>query len=170
MDEGFSFNKDAGLLQCPAGELAMRVEKHDAKNGNAYLNYFFSKVKCKKCPLREKCRVGASKRKSYNVTQPSEKNRARLEFEASDAFRERTEIRHRIEEKNGEMKIAHGLRRADSTGLQAMRLQAYFTAFTVNLKRIVTLIEIKLSQSFFCLLFARQYATRLRLPHPLPSL
>lgn len=37
------------------------------------------------------------------------------------------------------MKIAHGMRRADSTGLVAMRLQTYFTAFAVNLKRIVTL-------------------------------
>lgn len=27
LDERFCFNKDAGLLQCPAGELAMRVEK-----------------------------------------------------------------------------------------------------------------------------------------------
>ncbi len=28
--EGFCFNKDAGLLQCPAGELSMRVEKKTA--------------------------------------------------------------------------------------------------------------------------------------------
>lgn len=36
LDEGFSFNKDAGLMQCPAGELAMRVEKRSAENGNTY--------------------------------------------------------------------------------------------------------------------------------------
>jgi len=34
LDEGFCFNKDAGLLQCPAGELAMRVDKRAAENGN----------------------------------------------------------------------------------------------------------------------------------------
>ena len=50
-------------------------------------------------------------------------------------------IRHRIEEKNGELKEAHGLRRADSRGLFAMSLQMYFTAFTVNIKRIVKLKE-----------------------------
>ncbi len=49
------------MLQCPAGELAMRVEKRAAKNGNTYLGYLFSKVKCRKCPLRERCRVGRGK-------------------------------------------------------------------------------------------------------------
>jgi len=144
LDEGFCFNKDAGMLQCPAGELAMRVDKRAAENGNTYLRYVFSKVKCKKCPLREQCRVGKSraKERGYSITQPSEKNRQRLEFENSEPFRERLKIRHRIEEKNGEMKMAHGLDRADSVGLSAMRLQTYFTAFVVNVKRIVKLIEL----------------------------
>ena len=141
LDEGFCFNKDAGLLQCPAGELAMRVEKKSAKNGNTYLTYYFSIRKCQKCPLCEQCRMGKSKTKCYSITQPSEKNRVRLEFEASDAFRERLLIRQRIEEKNGEMKVAHGLGRADSVGLGAMKLQMYFTAFVVNVKRIVKLVE-----------------------------
>jgi transposase len=141
LDEGFSFNKDAGLLQCPAGELAMRVEKKTADNGNIYLNYLFSKRKCKNCPLCEQCRMGKSKGKCYNITHPSEKNLQRLEFENSEPFRERMRIRHRIEEKNGEMKVAHGLGRADSMGLTAMRLQTYFTAFVVNVKRIVKLTE-----------------------------
>ena len=35
------------------------------------------------------------------------------------------------------MKTAHGFRRADSAGLVAMRLQAYFTAMVVNMKRIM---------------------------------
>lgn len=139
LEEGFSFNKDAGKLQCPAGELAMRVEKREAKNGNQYHNYVFSKRKCKKCPLKDKCRVGKGKTQSYCMTQVSEKNRERLEFEASDEFKERLKIRHRIEEKNGELKEAHGLRRADSTGLFAMRVQMYFTAFVVNAKRITRL-------------------------------
>lgn len=103
-DEGFCFNKDAGILQCPAGEPAMRAEKRTAQNGNTYLRYLFSKVKCRKCPLREKCRVGRSKAKerSYSITQVSKKNQERLEFETSEFFKERIKIRHRIEEKNGE--------------------------------------------------------------------
>ena len=143
LEEGFCFNKDAGMLQCPVGELATRVEKRAAQNGNTYLRYVFSKVKCRKCPLRENCHVGksTSKVRSYSITQVSQKNQERLEFEASEMFKERMKIRHRIEEKNGELKEAHGLRRADSRGLFAMSLQMYFTAFTVNIKRIVKLKE-----------------------------
>ena len=101
LEEGFCFNKDAGRLQCPAGELSMRVEKRPAKNGNIYLRYIFSKVKCRKCPQRENCRVGKSnsKERSYSITQASEKNLERLKFEESEYFQERIKIRHRIEEK-----------------------------------------------------------------------
>ena len=31
LEEGFCFNKDAGMLQCPAGELSTRVEKRNGK-------------------------------------------------------------------------------------------------------------------------------------------
>ena len=143
LEEGFCFNKDAGMLQCPVGELATRVEKRTAKNGNIYLRYIFSKVKCRKCPLRESCHVGKSTSnvRSYSITQVSQKNQKRLEFESSEIFKERLKIRHRIEEKNGELKESHGLRRADSRGLFAMSLQMYFTAFAVNIKRIVKMKE-----------------------------
>ena len=107
------------MLQCPAGELSMRVEKRTAKNGNAYLRYIFSKVKCRKCPLRESCRVGRgkSKERSYSITQASEKNMERLKFEESEYFRERMKIRHRIEEKNGDPRITQsGFERAVSHG------------------------------------------------------
>ena len=142
------------MLQCPAGELSTRVEKRTAKNGNTYLRYIFSKVTCRKCPQREKCRVGRSnaKTRSYSITQASEKNLERLKFEESEYFQERMKIRHRIEEKNGELKEAHGLRKADSRGLFAMHLQMYFTAFTANVKRIVRLEElgdVKNSIEFF---------------------
>lgn len=139
LEKGFWFNKDAGLLQCPAGWLATRVEKRKSENGNTYLNYCFSKAKYKNCPQNENCRVGKSKGKTYSITQVSEKNKKRLDFEETEIFNNKLKIRHRIEEKNGEMKTAHGLSRADSTGLVAMRLQAYLTAFTVNVKRIVAL-------------------------------
>lgn len=132
------------MLQCPAGELSTRVEKRTVKNGNTYLRYIFSKVKCRKCPQRESCHVGKSNAKvrSYSITQVSEKNLERLKFEESYYFQERIKIRHRIEEKNGELKEDHGLRKADSRGLFAMHLHMYFTAFTANIKRIGRLEEL----------------------------
>mgnify|MGYP000834777046 FL=1 len=125
------------MMQCSAGYLAMRVEKRNAANGNTYYNYCFSVKKCKACPMRETCKVGKSKCHTYSVTCVNDAHKARLEFESSEEFSNKMRIRHRIEEKNGEMKTAHGFRRADSAGLVAMRLQAYFTAMVVNMKRIM---------------------------------
>ena len=139
-NDGFEYNKDAGMMQCPAGELALTVYKRQGKYDNQYFIYNFSKRKCKKCPYANTCRVGRSKTKTYCITIMSPRNRKRLDFEKSEYFNERLKIRYWIEEKNGELKQAHGLRTADSTGLAAMRLQAYFTAFTVNIKRIIKLI------------------------------
>lgn len=73
------------------------------------------------------------------MTLLNEKNRNRLAFEESDAFNRLLRIRYKIEEKNGEMKMVHGLDRADSTGLVAMRIQSYFTGFVANAKRIAKL-------------------------------
>ena len=140
LEEGFSYSKDAHMLQCPAGHLAMRVEHRKAPNGNTYANYCFSVKNCRKCPLREQCKVGKSKTHTYNITQANTFHKTQLEFENSAHFKEKLEIRHRIEEKDGEIKTAHGFRRADSVGLFAMQLQAYVTAVVVNMKRIVMLM------------------------------
>ena len=139
-NDGFEYNKDAGLMQCPAGELASRIQKRQGKYDNRYFIYFFNPKKCQNCAYADKCGVGRSKTKSYCVTVKSQKNLDRLDFEKSAYFNERLKIRNRIEQKNGELKQAHGLRTADATGLAAMRLQAYFTAFAVNIKRIIKLI------------------------------
>ncbi|MDD4495044.1 MAG: IS1182 family transposase [Eubacteriales bacterium] len=140
-DDGFAYNKDAGTMQCPAGELAMRVDKRTGRYKNQVWSYCFSKKKCTKCPFFSTCKVGISRTKTYNVTITSERNQKRLVFQQSEYFGERLKIRYRIEEKHGELKQAHGLRIADSTGLEAMRLQMFFTAFAVNVKRIVRLME-----------------------------
>lgn len=142
-NEGFDYNKDAGMMQCPAGELATRKENKVNSHGNAFVSYCFSKAKCKKCALNDKCKVGKSKTKTLSITPITERNKARFEFEESEYFNEKMRGRFKIEEKNGELKQSHGLRRADSTGLEAMRLQMYFTAFAVNIKRIVKLIDQK---------------------------
>ena len=142
-NDGFEYNKDAATMQCPACELAMRLEKRTGKYDNQVWSYYFSKKKCAKCPLVGSCKVGLSKTKTYNVTITSERNQKRLEFQKSEYFAERLKIRYRIEEKNGELKQAHGLRTAESMSLEAMRLQMFFTAFAVNIKRMVKLMERK---------------------------
>lgn len=48
-----------------------------------------------------------------------------------------------IEAKNAELKQQHGLDRCKYTGLLSMRRQTFFTAFVVNVKRIIKLMEMQ---------------------------
>ena len=49
--------------------------------------------------------------------------------------------RYKIEQKFGEAKLWHGLRRCRYLGLARYRLQAYLTALVLNLKRLVKLLH-----------------------------
>lgn len=142
-EDGFVYNKDAGTLQCPCGCLAMSCHRQKGKNRyhNSTNVYHFSRVQCRRCPMRENCRVGLSKTNTYAVSIASDLHKVQLEFQQSDYFRRRSKQRYKIEAKNAEMKLSHGLERADSTGLAAMQLQSYFVAFVVNVKRMIQLID-----------------------------
>jgi IS5 family transposase len=141
--DGFEYNKDAGMYQCPAGHLAIRKTKHTRKEKgkNGRITYYFDTEKCKTCPMREGCYKDGAKRKNYSVTILSERHQEQKEFQGSKYFKERARERYKIEAKNAELKQAHGLGKADSRGLIAKRIQSYYTAFVVNIKRIVRMIE-----------------------------
>jgi IS5 family transposase len=143
--EGFTFNKDADTYQCPAGELALRkdIQKSNCRNKNQRMKYSFDVEKCKKCPQKDGCYQDGAKAKTYNVTILSDLHKGQQEFQETEYFKERAKERYKIEAKNAELKQAHGLSKADSKGIIAMRLQSYFTAFVVNAKRIIKLLEVK---------------------------
>jgi hypothetical protein len=144
--EGFIHSKDAGMYQCPAGHLATRKSKTrrpETQKANAITRYYFDTKICASCPIREGCYKEGAKSRAYYVTILSKTHKEQEEFQESDCFKERAKQRYMIEAKNAELKHAHGLEKADSTGLKAMRLQSYFTAFVVNAKRIVKLLEKK---------------------------
>ena len=150
--KGFVYNKDADTLQCPAGHLSIRkaIDARDARNKvgtnvNRCIKYFFDTKKCSVCPIREGCYKNGNKEKTHSITILSETHIAQKEFQETEYFKERAKLRYMIEAKNAELKQAHGLDKADSVGLVAMRLQSYFTAFVVNTKRIVKLMEVKVA-------------------------
>ena len=143
---GFTFNKDAGSMVCPAGHLAIRSEKVTPRvrskcgNPNGGIRFKFAIKKCKECPLREGCYEEGRKTKTYMVNLGSEVSRKHAELEETDYFNNRIKERYKIEAKNGEMKSGHGYGKCRYLGLKGMRFQAYMTAFVVNIKRILTVI------------------------------
>lgn len=141
--EGFAFNKDANTYICSAGHAAMSCEKwRGKKHNNVVLKYNFSKVICKKCPLENQCKI-SKKTRSFSVTLPKEIHTEQLHFQNGEYFKARYRQRYKIEAKNAEAKRYHGLRQADSKGIHEMNVQSYFTAFALNIKRILKLQEQK---------------------------
>ena len=144
--KGFIYNKDADTFQCPCGNLAIRKAGSGKKNNadrNQSMKYYFDIEKCKICPRKDGCYKDQAKSKIYSVTILSDAHKEQKEFQETEYFKERTRQRYMIEAKNAELKQAHGLEKADSVGVIAMRLQSYFTAFVVNIKRIVKLTVAK---------------------------
>jgi transposase len=141
--KGFVYNKDADMYQCPAGHLAVRkaMNPKNTKGKNKRITYYFDVKKCEVCPQREGCYKHGAKTKTYNVTILSDVHKEQKTFQETEYFKERAKQRYMIEAKNAELKQAHGLNKADSVGITAMRLQSYFTAVVVNMKRIVTLTQ-----------------------------
>lgn len=140
--EGFFFNKDAGLMVCPEGHMAItkvnrRPKKHKVDGKGTVETYFFDIEKCKICPIRNKCYKEGSKTKSYSVSIKSKTHQDHMDFQNTEYFKSRAKERYKIEAKNGEMKHRHGYSTAQSHDLFGMNLQAATAIFVVNMKRIM---------------------------------
>jgi len=64
-----------------------------------------------------------------------------LEFQETEYFKEKTKHRYEIEAKNSELKNVHGYGRATSYGINNMQMQGAMAIFTVNVKRIIKLMN-----------------------------
>jgi IS5 family transposase len=143
--DGFVYNKDADTFQCKAGFLAERkaVTGKKSQTRNQVLTYYYDVDKCKNCALKDGCYKKGAKSNTYSVSIKSDAHKEQQAFQESEYFKKRAKERYKIEAKNAELKGAHGLETADSVGIISMRLQSYFTAFVANVKRIVSLSEVK---------------------------
>lgn len=142
----FEFNKDASMYVCKAGHLSIKKtvngKKKREKEGTALVEtYFFDVEKCKTCPNKEGCYKEGAKSKSYSVTIMSHTHKEHEEFQNTEYFREKAKERYKIEAKNAELKRSHGYDVALYSGLFGMELQCALTIFSVNIKRIMKLME-----------------------------
>lgn len=142
--EQWEYNKDAGMYVCPVGHMAVRKKRKNKgeKGKNPAMVYYFDIEKCKICPFREGCYKEGQRQKSYSVTIKTETQQEQKAFQETERFKElqRTE-RYKIEAKNAELKNVFGYDRAESYGIDAMRMQGAITMFAANLKRIIRLLE-----------------------------
>lgn len=140
-EDRFDYNKDAGMFVCPAGHMAIRKARQGKKGQgqNQSLVFFFDVDKCKVCSRRNGCYKEGAKSKTYSVQIKSEVHKQQADFEKSEEFRTKAKVRYKIEAKNSELKNVFGYDRADSYGIDCMRMQGAMVIFTANIKRILRL-------------------------------
>lgn len=139
----FDYNKDAGMFVCPAGHMAIRKARQGKKEDgtNQVDTYYFDVEKCKTCALQNGCYKPDAKTKSYSVSIKSDEHLEQIEFQETEYFKEKTKHRYKIEAKNSELKNVHGYGRATSYGITNMQMQGAMAIFTVNVKRIIKLMN-----------------------------
>ena len=142
-EDRFDYNKDADMFVCPAGHLAVRKARGGKKNigENQVDTYYFDVEKCKVCPLRENCYKPGAKTKTYSVSIKSDTHLQQMVFQETDEYKQKIKHRYKIEAKNSELKNVHGYNRAIAYGIENMQMQGALAIFTVNLKRIIKLIN-----------------------------
>jgi transposase len=139
----FDYNKDAGMFVCPAGHMAIRKARQGKKDdgSNQVDTYYFDVQKCKSCALQNGCYKPNAKTKSYSVSIKSDEHLEQMEFQQTLYFKEKAKHRYKIEAKNSELKNVHGYDRATSYGIANMQMQGAMAIFTVNVKRIIKLMN-----------------------------
>ncbi|MFT9495258.1 transposase [Anaerosolibacter sp.] len=102
---------------------------------------YFDVEKCKVCPQREGCYKEGSRTKTYSVSLKSKLHEQQKVFQETDYFKDQYRQRYMTEAKNSELKNRHGYDVAISSGLFGMRIQGAISIFSVNIKRILTLLQ-----------------------------
>lgn len=140
-EDRFDYNKDAGMFVCPAGHMAVRkeVQRWKGPRKGQALVFYFDVGKCKVCSRRNGCYKEGAKSKSYSVRIKSDEHQRQADFEKTEEFKEKARVRYKIEAKNAELKNVFGYDRADSYGLDCMRMQGAMAIFAANIKRILRL-------------------------------
>lgn len=145
-DDKFQYDKENDEVICPAGHTSIRKAK-TGRTGtatNPCLTFYFDTNICKQCPFKDGC-YNNTKEKTYSISIKSDEHIHQMAYLESDEYLQRKGVRSNIEHKNAELKNAHRMTRAKYRGQFGMRIQAFLTAFVVNVKRMIKL-EMALSE------------------------
>ena len=147
--EGFEYIKDADMLRCPAGHLAIdKTYRNECfkERGirNATIEYKFDEKNCKECPYKDSCKLSKQKHKTYMISLKSDIHKEQHKFQGTDYFKNKLRYeRYKIEAKNAELKNNYNYGNANACGKTGITIQGATTLFLTNMKRIIKLNEEK---------------------------
>ncbi|MCK4828075.1 transposase, partial [bacterium] len=131
----FNYNPETGEVTCPGDKKARMIGYNKKYKCTMYK---FSVDDCGKCPIRDLCTDAKARSTSVSDFEPLFREAA--EYNKTDEYKDDMKRRAGHERKNCEMKKKHGMERARYWGVAKVRIQAYLTAMTVNIKRFIKLL------------------------------
>lgn len=139
---GFVLNKDAGMMICPAGHMAIRKylknPSSKTKRKNLQYRFIFDAHKCKICNHAKECGYKGGERKEYCITILTKQQEELKQRQETNAFNDIS-----LNAKNSELKHPFHLDKAISYGLDAFTMQSAVAIFTSNLVRINRILSDK---------------------------
>lgn len=140
---------------CPAGQTSqVWGEQQVTPGGPPRILIRFAGRICSTCPFFGKC-TRSGQGRSLTLHPYRAALEARRAEAKTEAFRERLRLRAGIEGTISELVRGHGLRHSRYRGEAKLRLQAYFTAVAVNLKRTLRWLSLVPSRQFVSILLLR---------------
>ena len=142
--EQFTLSDDGTTLTCPGGQRT--TWRQQRPNGVRFS--FSGPTQCAGCPLRSQClpHPAAQRRAVLKNAYEAEYRAAQAKAQTPAYAEVRQQHRH-IERKLAELVGRHQLRRTRYRGLRRVLAQGLLTALVVNLKRMVKLLQHRLSQT-----------------------
>lgn len=140
---GFTYNKDADRVVCPAGHLSYGPGRCKDKSGNDRITFNFSKKACRVCALRKTCISGKGIYKKISFPIKTEQQKKQIQFMDTEEFKRWSRERYKIEAKNAELKHTYGYVEALYYGITGLKIQGAVALFTCNLSRIIRLLDEK---------------------------
>jgi len=133
----FQIDEAAQKATCPAGQTSqVWAERSNPKGGPPAIQVRFAGATCQRCTFFGRCTTSVQGR-SLTLHPYRAALEARRAEAQTEAFQEELHLRAGIEATISEAVRVCGLRLARYRGKVRLRLQAYFTAIAMNLKRLV---------------------------------
>jgi transposase len=133
----FHYDREANTLTCPAG---VTVKQTFTEYQHKLRIFHFPMPACGACARRTECTTAKDGRRSVGISDSNEDLREAEAYNRTEAFKADMKLRPPIEGKLSELTRYHGLRRARYRTLVKVRLQCYFTAAAVNIKRWIKVL------------------------------
>jgi len=132
----FDIDTTTHQARCPAGQTQRTwSERPPDQNGLVFTQIRFDGATCQRCPYFNRC-TECRRGRSLTLHPYRTVLLARRAEAETPAFRQRLHLRAGIEATISELTRCFGLRQARYRGLHKQRLQTYFTAVALNLKRL----------------------------------